>query len=89
MLKDPVVIGGTSFKMSNGQRKIIFSERCRTALAPYAHDPASRSTEIFPLSMRHRVAIGFAQEWLRQPRQISQRLRIDFSGYHTTGLHRR
>lgn len=88
MLKEPLMIRSSSFKMSDRLGEIVFPEGCRAASAPHSHNPTGRSTQVFPFSMGHRVCIRFAQERLRQPGQIGQRLRIHFSRHHAAGFHR-
>jgi hypothetical protein len=64
MLKDPVIIGGAAFEMSDGLRKVVLLEGRSAALASNTHNTAGRAPDVFPVAMRHRVGVCLPQKGL-------------------------
>ena len=75
MLKDPFVISGSPFEMTDHLRKIVLLERSTTAFTSNAHNAAGRTPQILPVPMRHGIGIGLAQIRFWQARQFGQRFR--------------
>lgn len=49
MLENPISVRFSTFKVTNGQRKIPLFDRFDIDFAPHTHDAAGRRAHVFPI----------------------------------------
>ncbi len=89
MLKYPVMIGFSTFEVTDRKREIPRFNGSSFTFTPHPHNASGRRAHILPIAPTHGILVDLPQVRLGRPGQLCQRLRVDFGAHDSPNLHRR